>query len=121
MTKNTSIKMVTIEPNLCHLWTKKPLVWDDLDNFVEIERYIDESHFIRKLVKCTHCGQLYYYEFSEDIDWEHGDDPAYRNFFPIKDKSVVEYLNSLSYIDILHQTPRLFFDWLNVPKVKWIK
>lgn len=118
--KNTSIDLATIEPTQCHLWIKKPLVWDDLDIFVELERYIDESHFIRKLVKCTECGQLYYYEFLEFIDWEHGDDPAYRNFSPIKDESVVEYLNSLSYMEILRQSPRLLFDWLAVKKAKWI-
>ncbi len=36
--------------------------------------YADESHFQRYLLKCRECGQLYFFEFLEEIDWSHGKD-----------------------------------------------
>lgn len=112
---------LTTNPTQCHLWTKDPLQWDDMDSFIELERYLDESHLIRKLVKCTVCGQLYYYEFYEEIDWENGEDPQYRLFMPITNKEAVIKLNKLSNIDLLHHTPRLQFDWTGKKTVKWVK
>lgn len=121
MKKTKSKAKVTIKPTKCHLWSKDPLEWEDMSSFIELERYINESHLIRKLCKCTDCSQLYYYEFYETIDWEKGEDPQYRMYIPIADKRVVVALNKLSNIEILRHTPRLLFDWKDEKTVRWIK
>ena len=121
MKQNKPLTQITVKPTRCHLWTKNPLEWEDMQAFVELERYVDESHLIRKLVKCSDCGQLYYYEFYEEIDWDKGEDLQYRLFMPIANKEAVKELNKLSNIDILQHTPRLQFDWTDKKNISWIK
>jgi len=64
-------------PTRCHLWQVDVLQSQDLrDIFEVVETFEDTSHFSRCLVR-RRCGQLYFYQFHETIDWEDGDDPQY--------------------------------------------
>jgi hypothetical protein len=53
------------------LWEHPELVLEPLkDRFERIDTYVDESHLMRFLLKCRECGQLYFFELYEEINWE---------------------------------------------------
>ncbi len=88
--------------------------------FEHVETYAESSHFDRGLVKCRECGQLYYYEFYEVIDWEEGNDKMYSTYIPIEyDKALIEDLNQRSPMGLLGIFPRL--QWDPDGSLKWIK
>ncbi len=60
--------------------------------FELINTYIYESHWWRYLLKCRECGQLYFFEFSEEIDWEKGEDPQYSAYIPVETRQEIEVL-----------------------------
>lgn len=71
-------------PTDCHLWKLDKLTLDDLMGcFEEVETYECESHLERRLLRCKRCGQLYFYEFNEWVDWEGGDDSQYWTYIPV--------------------------------------
>ncbi|MFH1574672.1 MAG: hypothetical protein ABIG68_11855 [Acidobacteriota bacterium] len=73
-----------IEPARCHLWTKSPLRDEDLKSSLEkVKTYEDESHLKRALYRCRDCGQLYLFEFYEEVDWQGGDDPQWSAWIPV--------------------------------------
>ncbi|MFN0131045.1 MAG: hypothetical protein ACKVW3_00690 [Phycisphaerales bacterium] len=42
---------------------------------VVIDTLIDESHFIVSTRCCRHCGRMYLWIFTEQVDWADSDDP----------------------------------------------
>jgi hypothetical protein len=62
--------MLSNRPARCHLRLKADLTPADLapGAFSVLETYLDDSHHMRRLLQCTACGQLYFYEFREEID-----------------------------------------------------
>jgi len=66
------------------------------DSFERIETYADESHLMRHLLKCRECGQLYFFEFYEEIDWEDGDDSQYKTYIPVETEAEIETLKNAS-------------------------
>lgn len=95
----------------CHLWTKTDLTSEDLRGSLQnIKTYLDDSHLIRNLKKCKKCGQLYFYEFAEDIDWNEGNDPQYRLWIPVESEMRAEDLNHMTTIQ-LHTLPGIFQNW----------
>lgn len=110
-------------PSKCHLWTKDNLAPEDFRTLKQVERYIDDDHLIRDLMKCTDCGQHYYKEFYETTDYVAGNDPQYRTYIPIKPTpGVIKKLNALDIKQIHTVTPRLLDDWLadDTRTIKWI-
>jgi hypothetical protein len=112
-------------PVQCHLWQNKNLTLEDVggDNFLVLKIYLDESHLIRKSLKCKDCGQLYFYEFSEKVDWEGGNDTQYRTFIPVASDDEAEYMSTLSSTEFIFYYPQLQIDWpsdVNIPQVKWL-
>lgn len=75
-----AIKIVI--PIGCHLWTDKYLGQADLSPLRRVTEYIHDDHLIRALMECSQCGQKYYYEFYEEIDWEGGKRPAIPDVHP---------------------------------------
>ncbi len=122
---DTQIK--TKIPTQCHLWQKENLTSYDLaigDTFEVIKTYTDESHLIRSLVKCKQCGQLYFHEFYEEIDWENGKDPQYTTYIPIEDIEAADELNKTNQLELLQFSPRLQNDFpsdADKPIIKWIR
>lgn len=107
------------EPDQCNLWNKNNLTTEDLE-FEIIQIYLDESHFSRSLVRCKECGQLYYSEFYEIIDWDDGDDNQFRTYIPIdSNPNIIENLNNMSPLELLGCSPRLQRD--NASKIQWRK
>ena len=118
--------LIVPNPRRCHLWRKPNLVPEDLagEHFDVIETYADDGHISRRLVKCKLCGQLYFREFYEEIDWSDGNDPQYTTFIPVKTKAQVESIKRLSIFELMDLLPQLRKDFpkdADKPKVYWIK
>jgi len=105
------------EPVNCHLWQKAGLVSGDFD-FESVETYYESSHFDRKLLRCKRCGQLYYYEYYEIVNFAGGgDDQQYCTYIPVRTKEEIEMLNGMNSFELLMVIPRLQFD----DCVKWMR
>ena len=57
------------------------------------------------LLECRECGQLYFFEFYERIDWEGGDDPQYTTFVPVDGQEEIERLKACSPFELLQFSP----------------
>jgi hypothetical protein len=106
---DSKIAVAKRTPTNCVLWENPERV-KELP-FERIKRYVDDGHFIRDLIKCPECGQLYFKEFVEEIDWVHGNDPQYRTYIPVRDESEADELNKLDMFEVLKRSPQLRCDW----------
>ncbi len=74
------------KPLRCVLWKNPELVREPMrERFTLLDTYADESHLWRYLLKCRECGQYYFFEFYEEIDWVGGRGPAILNLYPRRD------------------------------------
>ena len=71
------------EPTQCVLWLEPELAEPLKDRFNLVETYVDEAHWWRHLLECRECGQLYFFEFYELVDWEGGTIRNTRRMFPL--------------------------------------
>lgn len=123
--KNSKEEIQTVSPEQCHLWKEENIKEDRniSGDFEQLKTYEDDSHLIRRLLKCKDCGQLYFYEFYEEIDWVNGNDPQYRTWIPIKTENDAKKLSAIPVIEILRFFPRLQSDWpadAKRPVLKWV-
>jgi len=91
--------------------------------FELIETFADESHFWRYLLKCRECGQRYFFEFYEQIDWDGGEDPQYSTYIPVETDADVAALNATTVSGLLEFSPRLQKDYpkeAKEPRVRWV-
>jgi hypothetical protein len=99
------------DPAECVLWnTEAPTIEQLRNAFDQVTTYEDDSHFIRRLLRCKECGHLYFYEFYEEIDWQGGDDGQYWTWIPVDDEESGERLKGLSIIQIL-MYPSIRYDF----------
>ena len=108
-------------PTQCHFW-KLDNPTPQRNETENLQTYEDESHFFRALLRCRDCGQLYFYEWYEETDWESGDDFSYQTWVPVDQKDV----DDLKKTDIwtIHQyTPRFIKDYRRdgSTKIGWIR
>ena len=75
------------------------------------ETFVDESHLSRELLRCKDCGQLYFFEFYEEIDWEDGNDPQFCTYIPVETGAEIEILKKASPIKLLEYLPQLRRDF----------
>ena len=90
--------------------------------FELIDTYADDSHLRRYLLKYRECGQLYFFEFYEWIDWENGNDPQYSKYIPVTTMDDVEMLKNASPFDLLQFSPSLNIDFPKdgkAPTIYW--
>ena len=111
-------------PTQCAFW-KNPeqLRGNGVALLERVEVFVDESHFMRRLHKCRECGQLYFYEFTEEIDHAHGEDPQYRKYIPVENAEQIETLRASSASELLRYFPRLQSDWskdVERPVIRWV-
>jgi hypothetical protein len=78
--------------------------------FDELACYEDSSHLSRSLYKCKECGQLYFFEWMEWVDWEGGDDRQYSTLFPVQTQEEIEAMKQASFFDLMNYYPRLHVD-----------
>ena len=84
----------------------------------------DADEAVRSLKKCSDCGQLYFYEYLEWIDWQEGNDPSYRKFIPVATIADADKLATVSQFEIFAHNPRLQIDYpiyANAPIEQWVK
>jgi len=114
------------EPVDCILWDKPELVLEGTvkDRFERIDTFVQESHWWRYLLRCRECGQLYFFEFSEEVDWEHGNDPQYTTYIPVETIEEGEALSKQTSMELLNRHPRLQKDFPKSaakPAVRWVR
>lgn len=98
---------------ICRLTQTTPAITDLLptsEHFNVVTAYDDESHLFRYLLSCNQCGQLFFFEFYEEIDWENGDDPQYTTYIPVDSREEADALHLRNSFELLAITPRLQFD-----------
>lgn len=113
------------DPTQCELWTRPELVLAPTkERFELVETFADESHFWRCLLKCRECGQLYFQEFHEEIDWEAGDDPQHTTYVPVESDAEIETLKATPRLGLLAFSPRLHKDFpkgAKEPSAHWVR
>jgi len=108
-------------PTQCVLWQKPELVAPLSERFEVLENFVESSHLDRALLKCRECGQLYFYEFNETIDWDGGDDAQHLTYIPVQTREEAEALKEASDLSLF--SPRLKRDHPTGTKaetVRWI-
>lgn len=110
----------------CVLWREpeatvsKPMA----DQFGLRKTFAKQSHWWRYLLECRCCGQLYGFEFYEEVDWEGGQDPQYSTWVPLSSDAEIEALKASAPGQLAEFVPRLCKDWpkgQEKPKLYWIK
>lgn len=112
------------EPTQCVYWNNPQLVRAApmKEGFELIDTYADESHLKRYLLKCRECGQLYFFEFYEWVDWEHGNDLQYSKYIPAPSVEDAQTLKQASQAELLLFSPSLNIDFprdADAPKIYW--
>jgi hypothetical protein len=98
------------EATQCVLWNKPELTDGPMkERFELLDTFMYESHQWRYLLKCRECGQLYFFEFYEEIDWEDGKDPQCSIYIPLETGN--ESLKHASRFELLQLFPRLQNDF----------
>jgi hypothetical protein len=112
------------EPKNCVLWRNpKSVVGAPLRaSFELLETFVKDDHWWRYLLKCRECGQLYAFEFLEEIDWVNSDDPQYSTWVPVETEEEIERLRSAGQLDFRMFPPYLCKDWPKGGKQKiyWV-
>src|SRR5579864_9389236 len=106
-------------PTQCALWTKPELL-AETKGFDTVETLTDESHLERSVLKCRECGQLYFFEFYEIVDWKDGNDRIYWTFIPVDTPERIAALKDASVFDLMRYTPRLLRDFATAKGTRWI-
>lgn len=110
----------------CHLYQKSKLTTEDIQlepTFELLKKFSEESHERRYLLRCRKCGWLYFYDFSEEVDWAQGNDAQLSTFIPVKSESEAEELAGLSALELLKYRPRIekiFPSSATAPTVTWV-
>jgi hypothetical protein len=112
------------KPTQCVIWDTPELVRAApmKEGFELIDTYADESHLRRYLLKCRECGQLYFFEFYEWVDWEHGNDPQYSKYIPVPTVEDAQMLRKASQTELLLFSPSLNIDFprdAEAPTIYW--
>lgn len=88
-----------------------------------VERFDDTSHLMHSLIKCRECGQLYYYEYYDEVDYEDGDEPVFLTYIPVDTDEEIERLKAMSRSELMSVVPRLHYDipkGADAPIVRWV-
>lgn len=75
------------------------------------KRQTGEDENIRKVLMCSDCGQLYFYEFVELRDMVDGDDPQYRKLIPVESTEDGDKIYELEFSEFYLIKPRLSISW----------
>ncbi len=88
------------KPDQCHLWSS-PLTWEMLqDTLGNLKWYKKDYHYARQLKRCNSCGQLYFHEFYEEVDFRDGEDRQYFIFIPVDNIKAADELNQLTRLEL---------------------
>ena len=110
-------------PVQCVLWKTPELIRDpsfmSSDPFEGLETFEEDEHFRRFLFKCRECGQLYIYDFYEEINWSGGDDTQIVTYIPVETDEEIKMLKDAWVPEIMQVFPRLVKD-LSTGTAAWV-
>jgi hypothetical protein len=113
------------EPVQCALWRHPELADGPMqERFELLETYIEESHWWRYLLRCRECGQRYFFEFYEQVDWDSGNDPQHSTYIPVDGEDEIRMLRQASPLELLRFFPRLQHDFpkeAERPTTRWTR
>jgi hypothetical protein len=99
------------QPTQCVLWEHPELALGKYSQkFETVEDYVDDSHLSRSLWKCLECGQLYFREWYEWVDWDEGNDKIYVTLIPVQTADEIAALKETTIFTLLNYYPRLQLD-----------
>ena len=105
-------------PIQCVLWEQPDYIAGNFSKLLdEVECYEDSSHLTRSLYKCRECGQLYFHEWYEWVDWKEGNDKMYTTLIPVQTKAEIDALKETDIFMLMTYFPRLQIDGGNA---KWM-
>ena len=110
------------KPTQCVLWNKTGLAPTDL-NLELLEVFLREPKKERDLFKCRECGQLYFHEWYEHIDFNH-DAFMYETYIPIESKEEVQtVLDAKTSADLAQFVPQLHGSFTNEAggTLRWVE
>jgi hypothetical protein len=106
----------------CHLWQTVTVSEDELNKLEVVETFLEDSHLMRSLKRCKDCGQLYFYQFREEIDWLAGEDPAYRILIPVRSREEAVRLADEDEISVSFHRPCLEWAWIDTREMPhWVR
>jgi hypothetical protein len=117
MTEQVSPQINNRRPN-CHLFAV-PILTKEIINEAHLElleqlcTFLNDSHLMRRLLRCKDCGQRYFYEFREEMDFLNGEDPQYRTYIAVTaDEPLNRLINSdMFFSGALETHPHIKHDW----------
>lgn len=99
-------------PTQCMLWKKADLVPRDLDLEL-IQVYVRKPHLERSLFKCRECGQAYFHEWYEHMNFKH-DAFMYETYLPVETQEEIDILAATeSSTELLQFLPQLHGSFTN--------
>jgi hypothetical protein len=109
----------------CRVWRNpeavvvKPLA----EGFELLDTFVKESHWWRYLLQCRDCGQRYFYEFYEEVDWVDGDDPQFCTWVPVETDEEVARLKTAGQLGLRTFRPHLCNDHPKgeARKIYWVR
>ena len=112
MTEQEPTEFVELRhPTQCVLWEHPDRVAAPFSEVFEmVDSYEDDTHLTRSLCKCRECGQLYFCEWYEWVDWEHGNDKQYSTFIPVQTTEEITALKQTTVFTLMRYFPRLQCD-----------
>jgi hypothetical protein len=106
------------------LHNRQSLTREDLrpELFSVLKTYTEDSHAARRCIKHLASGEIYLYDFVEEVDMVHGNDPQHRTYIPVADVAHADSLAALSSQTLQAMTPRLIDNWLadDTRTILWI-
>jgi hypothetical protein len=104
------------QPTACALWEHPERITDKFSELLEeVETYEDSSLLTRSLYRCRECGQLYFHEWYEWVDWDEGNDKQYSTLVPVQTSEEIAALKRTSTFTLMTYFPRLHLEG----KPKW--
>lgn len=108
-------------PTQCTLWSRKNLTPLDL-NLELVKVYTRTSHIERDLLKCRECGQLYFHDWYEHVNFNH-DAAMYDTYIPVETEEQIETLSNIEKsADLAAYVPQLHGSFTNDRNddLKWV-
>jgi hypothetical protein len=106
-------KNFAITPKKCHLWQQenpKPEL-EIIKKYPLYDHTTTADDSSRSLRKCITCGQLYFYEMTEFIDMQEGEDPIFRTYIPVASIADANSLSQVNENELYKHTPQIMFSW----------
>jgi hypothetical protein len=100
-----------LKPTQCVLWENPDRIAAKFSELLdEVESYEDSSHITRSLYRCRECGQRYFHEWFEWVDWKEGHDKRYTTLIPVQTQAEIDALKETDIFRPMTYFPRLQID-----------